>query len=86
MIVCSCNVLNDRAVRRTWTGGTDVPVRVVDVFDRLGCRPRCGRCATTIRRLVRESIADQAATCPALIEPPIAPEVDAEPLRLLAAE
>ena len=55
MIVCSCNVLSDHAIRRT-VGGRDCPGRVSEVFDRHGCRPQCGRCAPTIRALLRDGL------------------------------
>ena len=68
MIVCSCNVLSDHAIRRSVGGRHRCPGRVSEVFDHHGCRPQCGRCAVTIRRLLRESIADDHESCPALID------------------
>lgn len=55
VIVCSCNALSDRAVRRLRDGGPGCGGRVADVFVRAGCTPQCGRCATTIRGILREA-------------------------------
>jgi bacterioferritin-associated ferredoxin len=66
VIVCSCNVLSDRTIRHAAESGRCM-ARVSDVFEHLGCRPQCGRCAPTIRRLLRESIADDGLACPALV-------------------
>ena len=67
MIVCSCNVFSDHAIRRS-IGGGECAGRVSDVFAWLGCRPQCGRCAPTIRRLIREQASDGADTCPAVLD------------------
>ena len=67
MIVCSCNVISDHVVRRA-VDDTDASVaRVSCLFDRLGCRPQCGRCAVTLRRLIRES-SGETTSCPAALD------------------
>jgi len=54
MIICSCNVLSERDVRSVLdTGATS---GAAQVYVRLGCRPQCGRCARTIRRLIGDSL------------------------------
>lgn len=54
MIVCSCNVLSDKQVRDAVD--TDcAPKRVSEVYFCLGCSPQCGRCARTIRDIMREA-------------------------------
>jgi bacterioferritin-associated ferredoxin len=59
MIVCSCNRLSDKAIRGCCaTAGA--PVRVLDVYGFLGCRPQCGRCATSIAAIIRQT---GTATC-----------------------
>jgi len=68
VIVCSCNVLSDHAIRRSIGEGAECAGRVSDVFDCFGCRPQCGRCAPTIRRLIREHVSDGAVTCPAVLD------------------
>lgn len=67
VIVCSCNVLSDSAIRRTIADGGD-GARIAEVFCGLGCRAQCGRCVPTIRRLIRESCTEDDATCPAMID------------------
>ncbi|ACA17927.1 hypothetical protein M446_3544 [Methylobacterium sp. 4-46] len=49
MIVCSCNVLSDTAVRAC---AADSALTPAGVFRALGCRIRCGRCAKTIRAIL----------------------------------
>lgn len=56
MIVCSCNVLSDHQIRRSTGGRGPCPARLSEVFAELGCKPQCGRCAATIRRIAREGM------------------------------
>ena len=70
--------MSDRAIRADLCETGDCCVRVSDVFERLGCRPQCGRCATSIRQVIRDHTAScdarALAACPS------------EPEFLLAAE
>ena len=68
MIVCSCNVLTDRAIRATLGDGGACGGRMSDVFGCLGCRPQCGRCAPTIKRLIREATPDDGGACSAALD------------------
>jgi len=64
MIVCSCNVLSDRAVRACLHRGPDCPRTPAQVQACLGCSPKCGRCARTIRGILQnalENARDEAA-------------------------
>ena len=63
MIVCSCNALSDRTIESLSDRAGSCPRRVSDVFEKCGCRPQCGRCAVTIRRLLDE----RATTAPAAV-------------------
>jgi len=54
MIVCSCNRLTDRAIRACAAAAAGQMLRVLDVYDRLDCKPDCGRCAPTVAALLRE--------------------------------
>jgi bacterioferritin-associated ferredoxin len=54
MIVCSCNVLTDVAIRAS-IATLDGPRRVCDVYAALGCAAKCGGCATTICALISEA-------------------------------
>ena len=60
MIVCSCNVLSDQDVRSTVE--TRTPRSTSQVYGCLGCRPKCGRCAGTIRRLIDKGLGSARAT------------------------
>ncbi|MDE2363771.1 MAG: (2Fe-2S)-binding protein [Hyphomicrobiales bacterium] len=54
MIICACNRLSDTAVRNhceTAAGNA----RVKNVYPALGGQACCGRCARTIREIVRET-------------------------------
>lgn len=55
MIVCSCNVLSDTDVRGAVASPTP-PRSAVQVYGCLGCSPKCGRCATTIQRIMQEAL------------------------------
>jgi len=62
MIVCSCNVLTDRDVRSAVTAGRRRSTS--QVYGRLGCSPKCGRCALTIRHMMDEALGTaRAASC-----------------------
>ena len=51
MIVCSCNVLSDHQLRSTLANATQ-RLRMSQIYDYLGSRARCGRCAHTIKRIM----------------------------------
>jgi bacterioferritin-associated ferredoxin len=55
MIVCSCNVFSDTEVRACAKSGPEAPRKPRDVYTRLGCTPKCGRCAETIRKILDET-------------------------------
>ena len=61
MIVCSCNVLSDHDVRTAVKDAENVR-KPHQVYGCLGCSPQCGRCATTIRRIMDEAL-EAAAPC-----------------------
>jgi bacterioferritin-associated ferredoxin len=54
MIVCSCNVLTDVAIR-TSIATLNGPTRVCDVYASLGCAAKCGGCVSTICALLSEA-------------------------------
>jgi bacterioferritin-associated ferredoxin len=62
MIVCSCNVLTDQAVRTAVN--SDAPKTPGQVYGCLGCSPQCGRCARTIKKIMTEALAGAAACSP----------------------
>lgn len=64
MIVCSCNALSDRTIDALSQRTGACPRRVSDVFERCGCRPQCGRCAVTIRRLLDERAVTASPVAP----------------------
>lgn len=57
MIVCSCNVLSDHAVRST-IASAGKPPRVSQMYACFGCKVQCGRCARAIRRIMDEAADD----------------------------
>jgi bacterioferritin-associated ferredoxin len=61
MIVCSCNVFNDSDVRDCLHNGTTPPKTAREVYGRLGCAPKCGRCAQTIECILRQTAKENAA-------------------------
>lgn len=67
MIVCSCNVLTDRDVLSALTQTEEPPRTTGQVYGCLGCSPKCGRCAASIRKIMDEALTGAAAAtgCPA---------------------
>ena len=61
MIVCSCNVLSDHDVRNAVA--KDLPRSAGQVYGCLGCSAQCGRCATTIRKIMDEALGACAKSC-----------------------
>ena len=61
MIVCSCNVLSDHDVRNAVA--KDLPRTAGQVYGCLGCSAQCGRCATTIRKIMDEALGACAKSC-----------------------
>lgn len=55
MIVCSCNVLSDQALRSAAANAAGRP-RVSQMYACLGCKAQCGRCAGTVRRIMEEAL------------------------------
>jgi bacterioferritin-associated ferredoxin len=53
MIICSCNILSDAQVRSVITSETPRP-RMSYVYASLGCAAQCGRCAHTIKVMLKE--------------------------------
>ena len=54
MIVCSCNVLTDHDVRSAAKTSSS-PELTRAVYRCLGCRAQCGRCARTIRTILKDA-------------------------------
>ncbi|GEP03362.1 (2Fe-2S)-binding protein [Methylobacterium oxalidis] len=63
MIVCSCNVLSDGAVRSCLSPGPGCPRTPAQVYACLGCSPKCGRCARTIRSIMQKALDEAAHSC-----------------------
>jgi bacterioferritin-associated ferredoxin len=63
MIVCSCNVISDHDVRSTLNSADRAPRTAGQVYGCLGCSPQCGRCATSIRRIMDEALAAADRSC-----------------------
>jgi bacterioferritin-associated ferredoxin len=59
MIVCSCNVLTDHAIRKAVE--TRAPRTAGQVYGCLGCSAQCGRCAQTIRQIMDDAVAGACA-------------------------
>ncbi|MGB8609340.1 MAG: (2Fe-2S)-binding protein [Pseudolabrys sp.] len=62
MIVCSCNVLSDHDVRAV--ASTAIRRTTSYVYGCLGCRARCGRCASSIRKIMDEVLDEAKVGCP----------------------
>jgi bacterioferritin-associated ferredoxin len=54
MIVCSCNLLSDHAVRSAVKA--ERTHSISRIYLCLGCKARCGHCAPTIRKIINETL------------------------------
>lgn len=52
MIICSCNVVSDQQVRSKLADAAQ-RMRMSQIYDCLGCSVQCGRCAHTIKQMMR---------------------------------
>ncbi|MDA8232101.1 MAG: (2Fe-2S)-binding protein [Magnetospirillum sp.] len=61
MYLCLCHALTDRQVRAAieegGAGGT------AEVYRRLGCTPRCGKCVPFVRAMVKAAHGEKGAGC-----------------------
>ena len=64
MIVCSCNVLSDHALRSVAANADGRP-RVSQMYAGLGCKAQCGRCACTVKRIMDEVLGLAPGASPA---------------------
>ena len=63
MIVCSCNVLTDTAIRTACHAAR--PQTTGQVYGCLGCSAQCGRCARTIKAIMDQALGGTCTTgCP----------------------
>jgi bacterioferritin-associated ferredoxin len=73
MIICSCNVISDRAIRDIVTA-TDTPFgSAAQVYDCLGCVVQCGLCSRSVKSILDErpaACAKQAARPARTARPP----------------
>jgi bacterioferritin-associated ferredoxin len=86
VIVCSCNRISDKTIRDRLDTEPQWGARVSEVFECLGCRPQCGRCAVSIRAILREG-GEARRACVAAIDdltPTIAGDVYEPPFALAA--
>jgi bacterioferritin-associated ferredoxin len=67
VIICSCNVLSEAQILATLEPDSAVrPRSAGEAYRCLGCAPRCGRCAQTVRKLVeRAHLENCNVGCPA---------------------
>jgi len=65
VIVCSCNCLTEAQVRESCTRAEGAPRSTFEVYKCLGCSPKCGTCARTIRKIMDETLGRGACNaCP----------------------
>ncbi len=64
MILCSCNVISDNAVRES-LASPNPPRTPSQVHRHLGCKAQCGRCVRSIREMLGQAVPD----CPAAETP-----------------
>lgn len=68
MIICSCNCLTEAQVRESCTRAEGAARSTFEVYKCLGCSPKCGTCARTIRKIMHETLGQGCNACPAAVE------------------
>ncbi|UFZ04169.1 (2Fe-2S)-binding protein [Bradyrhizobium ontarionense] len=71
MIICSCNVISDTAIRDIVTTADITFGSPAQVYDCLGCAVQCGLCSRSVKRILDERQGDTAAASiwPVQVEP-----------------
>ncbi len=64
MIVCSCNCLTEAQVRESCMRPEGAARSTFEVYKCLGCSPKCGTCARTIRKIMDETLGRGCNACP----------------------
>ena len=54
MIICSCNVISDHAIRDVVTSTAVALGSAAQVYDCLGCVVQCGLCSRSVKRILDE--------------------------------
>ena len=54
MIICSCHTVSDHEVRDV-IDAPEAPLTVSQVYRELERKPQCGRCAHSIRKIMKET-------------------------------
>ena len=68
MIICSCNVISDSRIKAALTS-EDYPKTPCEVYKCLGCKLNCGRCVSTVRLVINETMNVLASVGTAESEP-----------------
>ncbi|CCD84304.1 hypothetical protein BRAD285_1783 [Bradyrhizobium sp. ORS 285] len=68
MIICSCNVISDTAIRDVVTAADITFGSPAQVYDCLGCSVQCGLCSRSVKRILDERTGE-ATVWPVQTEP-----------------
>ncbi|CAL79128.1 hypothetical protein BRADO5452 [Bradyrhizobium sp. ORS 278] len=60
MIICSCNVISDTAIRDIVTTAATTFGSPAQVYDCLGCSVQCGLCSRSVKRILDEHSGETA--------------------------
>jgi bacterioferritin-associated ferredoxin len=61
MIICSCNVISDHAIRDVVTASNAEFGSAAQVYDCLGCAVQCGMCSRSVKSILEERTANADA-------------------------
>jgi bacterioferritin-associated ferredoxin len=78
MIVCSCNVISDHAIRAVVDRTLGNPQPAHEIYRSLGYVPDCGRCARSVKQVIKAAMGEVAfngrAACGGLEQDILIPE------------
>ena len=69
MLVCHCNAVSDRSIRRAVRDGA---ATVNDVAHACGAGARCGGCSDAVSRIIHTEVSPREASAPAPTPAPLA--------------
>lgn len=80
MIVCSCNVISDHAIRAVVDHTLGTPHPAHEIYRSVGYVPNCGRCARSVKQVIKDALSEAGdmgrAACGGLeSQPNMVPEI-----------
>lgn len=79
MIICSCNVISDHAIRAVVDRTLGMSHPAHEIYRSVGYVPDCGRCARSVKQVIKHALGEaldaSRAACGGLEQPNMVPDI-----------